>query len=86
MHVIYKYIIRVGNGTWLTIPRGAEVLHVGAQGSAVCIWAKVDPEAAPEARTFYCCATGETIPEASKYVGTAVTEKAQLVWHVFELL
>lgn len=81
MQTIYKYPI---TGSSIEMPEGAEVLHVGAQGHNVFVWAKVDSEADMEKRTFIVVGTGWEVPDDScEFVGTAQTADG-FVWHLYE--
>lgn len=86
MKKIFKYGLAITGMQTIYMPAGAEVLTVGVQDENYYLWAKVDPEAAPEEHTFYVYGTGNPIPDhygvADRFVGT-VYDKS-FVWHVYE--
>lgn len=73
--------------TRVPMPAGAQILHVGAQGSQIVLWAAVCPEGAPVVRTFAVVGTGRELPDHCyrTHVGTVVMRDGEVVWHVFEL-
>lgn len=87
--VIHKYPLRFGGeANNISMPRGAQLLHVAAQetpvyAASVCVWALVDPEERMVTRQFLIVGTGHPVP-AGKYVGTALMDGGALVWHVFD--
>jgi len=70
----------------ISLPRGAELLSVASQGNDICLWAKVNPEAEKEKRSFVAFGTGHQIPDDLnlKFIGTAMIYDGSLVFHVFE--
>ncbi|MCK8787655.1 hypothetical protein M0638_25130 [Roseomonas sp. NAR14] len=70
----------------ISMPEGAELLHVAAQGGEVCLWALVNPERPVETRRFRAFGTGHAIPAglSLRFVGTALLAGGALVFHVFE--
>ena len=66
----------------LDVPKGAEFLHVAMQHGMVTLWARIDPKAKTERRTFYIHGTGQLLSPYEKYVGTAFDNA--FVWHLFE--
>ncbi len=85
METVFKYEIDPGNNE-VGMPIGAEILTAAFQKEQLYIWARVDPYASKEIRTFYAFSTGEGIPSTFKcdYVNTAFMDN-DLVYHVFEL-
>lgn len=87
--VIHKYPLRLGGETNnISMPKGAQLLHVAAQETPVyeaqvCVWALVDPKERVVTRQFLIVGTGHPVP-AGKYVGTALMDGGALVWHVFD--
>lgn len=82
---VFKYPLEVTDRQHITMPIGAEILSVQAQNGNLCLWAKVDPAAQSEVRTFHVSGTGHDLPnDAGKYVGTAQMLGGALVWHVFD--
>lgn len=89
MATIWKFTLDGGlksDGSMiLEMPAGAEVLAVQVQGETPCLWAKVDPNLAKEARKFFIVGTGKAFPEgADEYIGTFQMRDGALVWHLFE--
>lgn len=89
MAIIWKFPIDSGfkpdGSLILEMPQGAEILTVQVQGETPCVWAKVDPNLAKEARKFFIVGTGKTFPEgAAEYIGTFQMNGGALVWHLYE--
>lgn len=84
MHTIWKYTLHPK--TELEMPKAAEILTVGIQGDDIVMWAKVNPEAPLETRTFLGFGTGHDLPDQIplKYVGTTLFTGHNLVFHIFE--
>jgi len=86
MQAIWKFELPNDERVMITMPGGAEVLHVGAQGDSICLWARVDLDVELEQRRFHVISTGhehEDLPEV--YLGTVLLFNGRLVLHVFEL-
>ncbi len=86
MKTILEYHLEMGNPI-VSMPVGAKVLTVGAQGNAVYVWAKVDTDQLDkEPRIFRIYDTGHTLPDSLdlEYLGTAMLPHLSLVLHVFE--
>ena len=74
-----------GTHDTISLKEGARILHVGAQGPRVFLWALCDPFRADQAaRSIHYYATGEVVPFDARYLGTALMHDGGLVWHVFE--
>lgn len=87
MRCVYKYAIHP-NGP-VTMPRGAELMHVdaqeGPQGEHMYVWALVDTEAAPVHRLLHIYGTGANLsPDKARFVGTVLFRKQALVFHIFD--
>lgn len=85
--VIWKFEIKGPCAQVISMPRGARVLSVQVQGIFPFMWAMVDDEAPAEDRRFYVAATGEPIPERSRYLDTFHMRTGidtPLVWHLLE--
>lgn len=63
------------------MPADARVLHVGAQGRTICLWAMVSPDAERITRKFRVVGTGWPIAKMGRYIGTVHVDG--YVWHVF---
>ena len=70
------------------LPSMARVVHVACQDqkirARVEAWLLVEPSYPNETRKFRAYGTGQPIAEPSKYLGTALTDKGEFVWHLFE--
>lgn len=87
MLTIWKYELGLQDHQTLQLPEGAQLLHVGNQHGALCLWALVDPDAKVIDRRIYVVGTGHKLPTACKlarYIGTAMMLGGTLVWHVFD--
>lgn len=86
---IYKYPLELTEDLQtVTLVAGAEVRHVGFDGSgALCLWAEVHPHDAFETRRYAIVGTGHPIPTNAKHIGSAAhaTPFAWFIWHVFEV-
>ena len=79
---VFKYVLPIEDNPTISMPQGAQLLHVADQYGALCVWALVNPEAPPMHRRFRVAGTGH--PEAvGVYVGTALM-LGGLVFHVFD--
>lgn len=89
VHTIWKFataLDAIGNVNTIPMPRGADILSVGKQGLAVCLWARVNPKAPNEVRFFAFVGTGKDAPSAGRFLGTTQFDLGQpLVVHVFEV-
>src|SRR5438552_3281377 len=93
---VYKYTFLIGDYFTITMPKGAQILHVEAQQQIAqggyrdqaCLWALVQPTAKPEKRGFLLVGTGHPISPTDRlvYVGTFMMEGGALVYHLFEKL
>jgi hypothetical protein len=80
----------------VSMPKGAQILHFGAQPSGgsptqlpvsrLYVWALVDPNAETEERLFAVVGTGQEWREdpttGMRHVGS--TQDGPFVWHLFE--
>lgn len=92
MKTIYKYFIWQELEEWvddvrIKLPDGAEVLRVGFQDRALCLWALVDPSCTlKNNHSFRVTGTGHPIDTSGytyfEYLASA--ECGDLVFHVFE--
>lgn len=88
MYSVFKYVLKPN--ITLTMPEGAEILSVGAQGEEAVMWARVDTDKEDQKRDFMVLGTGHPLPRdrVLEYVGTiqfmqGVSEG--LVFHAFEV-
>src|SRR5881396_3003294 len=91
---VYKYTFLIGDYFKLSLPKGAQILHVGTQpshsfgpkASGGCLWALVQPAAAKEEREFLLVGTGHPISPTDRleHIGTFMLNGGALVFHLFE--
>jgi hypothetical protein len=90
---IWKFPIEATDEQWITMPRGARILHVGVQRDVVCLWALVDTDGASSSmqKMIRVHGTGHPtdLPHGSEswkmgYIGTFMLGDGALVFHVFE--
>jgi hypothetical protein len=84
---IYKYWLPIADMYAIMMPIGAEVLSVQAQDGLLCVWAKVDPNAARVGTVFRIYGTGhpldDTVDTVQEYLGTVQIDS--MVWHVYKV-
>jgi len=82
---IYKYRVPVKD-VWhdVAMPSHATIVHVACQDTpgVVSLWAEIENESASVTRSFRIYGTGQSIPDDTDYVGTALD--GMFVWHVYE--
>ncbi len=82
MRTIWKFKIPLEDEPMVSMPEGAEVLHVGVQGGALVAWASVDTRAKPTPHRFQVVGTGDPLPDRLGFhAGSA--QMGRFVWHVF---
>lgn len=90
MKTVYKYPFQVGQGTNLSLPKGAQILCVKTQREVPCLWALVDNHAENETREFIIAGTGLPIKISSMkrlvYIDTFLLQDGAFVFHVFEII
>jgi hypothetical protein len=90
MITVWKYPIPHDVG-FISMPKGAEVLHVGLQAGisgvspkyVPCVWARVDTNRRQCRRRVTIVGTGHPASEDAKYAGTFFLHGGDLVLHVF---
>lgn len=87
MIAVWKYALEIADEQEIVMPWGAELLHVADQeggiGTPLALWARVNT-AQPEVRRLILIrGTGHSV-DWQPYVGTVVTARGALVWHVFD--
>jgi hypothetical protein len=86
MIAIWKTNLKLIETQNIQVPAGAELLCAREQRDKICLWYRCDTEAPPIYRRILIVGTG-TAAEATikaRYLGTAITDGSQFVWHVFE--
>jgi hypothetical protein len=80
MNVVYKYNL---SSVEHLIPEGFTPVHAGVDPNGdVCVWAEVNPAAAPQAVRFFVVATGAPVIEGHwTHVATYIDDP--FVWHVY---
>ena len=67
------------------LPKDSQILSFNAQGTLLCFWAAVDPDAPQETRKLACIGTGWQVPgKIKKFIGTVVFPTG-LVFHLLEV-
>lgn len=91
MKSIKEYVL--GPVVTLDMPRGAQILSIGAKGEGIFLWALVDEKAEIKPRKFMIYGTGQNVPDADdgpgvklSFIGSALSDSAGLDFHVFEIL
>ena len=87
MRKVFKYDIPVDDRPSVSLPKGAQILSVGAQGLGIKLWALVDPsETNAEVHQLRVVGTGHTIVDGDLvFLGTVMFHDGALVFHVFEV-
>lgn len=84
MHKIYKYPINLQSENRLTLPVGAEILHIGLQDGIIYIWALFNTEIKEtEIRKIHVIGTGFPFNKENKKHLTTIF-LSRFVWHIFE--
>ena len=83
--IILKYQLDITDVQNVMLPRGGEILCVQAQGSALCLWAMVNPSEPKHPRGIEIIGTGNPVQTTNRrYVSTVQMYGLAAVWHVFE--
>ena len=90
MRRIYKYQIQDdGKGSsYVMMPPGAKIHHVGMQDSCIMLWAEVDSEELNSMRSLEIVGTGHDMPKGFIYIGTVHQPNVnggEFVWHICEV-
>ena len=66
------------------MPVAAQIIYVGMDPGSdhIALWAIVDPEQPMETRRFAILATGASLHDPERHVGSVID--GNYVWHVFE--
>lgn len=82
---IWKFDVPIVlEGTEIWMPKGAVIIHVGAQQSdTVSFWAIVDKDVLEQRRTFRVVGTGHEFAARGRYIGTVFI--GTFVWHLLEV-
>lgn len=86
---VYKITLSLAYEQKVFVHAGADLLCAREQRDELCVWYRCDPANGmdPRGRIVRVVRTGyDAAPDAanSKYLGTAVFKKGELVFHVFE--
>ena len=85
MKTIYKYPLpRLGALNQILMPSGARILSANMQGSNLCVWALVDPDAEMVVRTFVVRGTGHPCPNTENLAFVDTVQAPPFVWHLFD--
>jgi hypothetical protein len=83
MKTVWKFPIKIEDHQQVTMPVGAEIIHVGLDPMREpCMWACVNDEAPLVDRTIYVSGTGGPILGNPVHRGSFVQNR--FVWHVWE--
>lgn len=86
MRTVWKFPLEVIDSQELDLPQGTEPLAVQWQGSHLCLWAIVDPDAPKVRRTVRIYGTGHRAPDdlsAAAHIGTFQMSGGALIFHAF---
>lgn len=84
---VFKYPLEITDEQVVEMPEGAKIISVQTQNNQVCLWAIVTPHNQLIKRGIRIYGTGHPIDrENLEYIGTAIMENGNLVWHVFEVI
>jgi len=86
--IVYKYPVPLVDIFMLSLPEGAEILHVAEQAPRQpFMWVLVETTAPVQLRTFRLAGTGHSIfqPVARRHVATFFLDGASLVFHLFDV-
>ena len=86
--VVHKHPLFVADDAVLTVPAGAQVLHVAEQGNILGqlqVWCLVDPHAVGwETLHLKIRGTGHPVgDDCGDHVATVPAQGGALVWHIF---
>lgn len=84
---VWKFVVSPFYPT--KMPVDATILHVGEQGTDICVWALIDPSiASTEYRNINAYGTGHSVPDnPGRHLGSVQMrngENAGLVFHLFD--
>jgi hypothetical protein len=86
---IWKFPFKLADAVVLSMPRGAQLLHVGPSNEPgkgdLCVWARVVPGNPRVTRHLRVYGTRHTLAPSSgadRYIGTV--ELGIFVWHVYD--
>ena len=88
-NIIWKYEIQGAARQTVMMPKDAEILTAQMQGSRICLWAMVDPEAPKKRREIEVLGTANLLAsEVRMYIGTVQVQSntTPFVLHIFENL
>lgn len=82
---IWKFQIPICGMQHIEMPAAAKILTAQAQGSQLCLWAEVDPDAVLKVRRIEIFGTGHPMGNGQRrYIATV--QMSNLVWHIYEAL
>lgn len=91
MKTIYKYKLQITSVQQIQLPKEAKILCVQVQHGESQLWAEVDTDLPPEARTIEIFGTGYSIPQVPqeigqnrRYISTFQMENGTLIFHAYE--
>jgi hypothetical protein len=82
--VVWKFALPIADESWIEMPEGARILHVGVQNEQPWIWALCTPTNRKSSRRICVRGTGHDLGDASgEYLGTVMLADGAFVGHVF---
>lgn len=80
---VYKYIIPIQDIAVISMPEGAQPIHVDNQREQLCLWAIVDTNVPKVGVKFRVAGTGHDLGLNWKPLGSALFANGELVFHLF---
>lgn len=68
------------------MPMGSKVIMVKEQFDNICVWYQCDSLNKKEVRSFEIVGTGHECPRHGDYLGSAVLQGGNYVFHIFEVV
>ena len=86
MRTIYKYALDAKGEQIIDMPGDALILSAQVQNGTICLWALVNPGAAPTQHKIAVFGTGHPfdLTDSWRFIGTVQMHGGALVFHVFE--
>jgi hypothetical protein len=83
MITIWKYPLTITDDQIVTMPEKSQILSVGLQNDAICLWALVNTNNDPTERHIYMFETGQPLEYISllQFAGTLILHN--IVLHVY---
>lgn len=82
MKTIHKYLLNATENRVSTF-EAVRFLHVANQREQITVWAEVDTLTRECTRTLHVVGTGDEVPVAVDYVGSALMAGGDFVFHIY---